>query len=40
MIGHDNALVLIATDEQSRMVLYRVEVGEREREEVKEPTPP
>jgi hypothetical protein len=22
MIGHDNALVLIATDEQSRMVLY------------------
>lgn len=34
LIGHDNALVLIAVDEQNRMVLYRVEAGEGEREEV------
>ena len=34
LIGHNNALVLLAVDEQNRMVLYRVEAGEDEREEV------
>jgi len=31
LIGHEDALLLIAADEQNRMVLYRVEAGTEER---------